>query len=299
MYRALSRQAFSKPIDITSLSASYLCVCHTQRHVLEPTYPGITGNYLNLGSFYDAESLRPKAAAAKENVRAYQTLYARAYACIAAANGVAGQLTEHIIDDTIRAIVQKRTRGIIAREIGNSKKNGGTGRVTKRFLSALTYQGYQTRYDTAESHAERIYHLDNTMGLAHDMLTGITAAAVEAGYDCITCPAPLNPERLEHLIIPALSLAFVSSTQLASYEKPSYRHIRLDAIADGENLRAQKQKIRFSKKIFNLLISEAVTILGDAKTLHDELEEMYNPHVDFDGVYALAEEHLQKLLAES
>ena len=35
--------------------------------------------------------------------------------------------------------------------------------------------------------------------------------------------------------------------------------------------------------------------LRQAKALHDELESVYNPHVDFDGVYKLAEDHIQKI----
>ena len=42
--------------------------------------------------------------------------------------------------------------------------------------------------------------------------------------------------------------------------------------------------------------SDAVVLLGKAKKLHDELESLYNPHVDFDKVYKLAQEHIEKYL---
>ena len=38
---------------------------------------------------------------------------------------------------------------------------------------------------------------------------------------------------------------------------------------------------------------------AEAKRLHDELEAVYNPHVDFDGVYALAKEHILRLQTEN
>jgi hypothetical protein len=35
--------------------------------------------------------------------------------------------------------------------------------------------------------------------------------------------------------------------------------------------------------------------LAEAKTLHDALEQLYHPHVDFAGVGALAEAHIRRL----
>lgn len=40
----------------------------------------------------------------------------------------------------------------------------------------------------------------------------------------------------------------------------------------------------------------AVLYLKEAKKLHDELEGIYNPHVDFDGVYNLCSKHIHKYL---
>ena len=36
--------------------------------------------------------------------------------------------------------------------------------------------------------------------------------------------------------------------------------------------------------------------LQGAKSLHDEIEAVYNPHVDFDGLYALCDQHIQAML---
>lgn len=40
----------------------------------------------------------------------------------------------------------------------------------------------------------------------------------------------------------------------------------------------------------------AVQHLKAAKQLHDQLENIYNPHVDFDAIYRLAEKHIEKYL---
>ena len=43
-------------------------------------------------------------------------------------------------------------------------------------------------------------------------------------------------------------------------------------------------------------LSDVFSLLAQAKALHDELEAVYNPHVDFARVYALAHAHALQLL---
>ena len=43
-------------------------------------------------------------------------------------------------------------------------------------------------------------------------------------------------------------------------------------------------------------LSDVFSLLAQAKALHDELETVYNPHVDFARVYALAHAHALQLL---
>ena len=46
-------------------------------------------------------------------------------------------------------------------------------------------------------------------------------------------------------------------------------------------------------------VQAAISLLAQAKGLHDELEAVYNPHVDFARVYALANSHVLRLLREN
>ncbi|MCL2563071.1 MAG: hypothetical protein FWE08_03445 [Oscillospiraceae bacterium] len=280
-------------IYIPALGTAY--VDGTAPHVIEPNYMAVLEQYLNLGELYDCDALRPFKSQVMDMTHTYKALYARAYDCIAAAHSVVREISSHVVDETVIAAVRKRTRGIIAREIGK-KRPGGTPKITRRFLSALTHKGHVAHWDTVDALAGRVYHLDNHFGLAHTMLTDLLEAATAAGHDCTVCPSPMNPERLEHLFILPLDLAFVSSDYQIQYEGPAYRHIRLDAMANSERMRHQKTRIRFSKKVFALLINEAVRMLGEAKDVYDETEQLMNPHIDFDGVYDLAEYHLQELL---
>lgn len=189
----------------------------------------------------------------------------------------------------------KRARGILSREIKGAGDQAG--RAVQRFLGGITWQGVLREYGTVEAQCSKVYELSDTYGLAHTMLTCLAAGAMAAGHDVVACPDPLFPDRMAHLLIPALSLAFVSTTPELPWPHRPYRRIRLDAMADGELLRRSRARLRFSRKVTGALLEEAVDALGQAKAMHDELEGLYNPHVDFDQVHRRGEEIIEAFLA--
>ena len=74
---------------------------------------------------------------------------------------------------------------------------------------------------------------------------------------------------------------------------------RLDAMADAELLRRNKARLKFSRKVSAALVEEAVDSLAQAKAMHDELEALYNPYVDFDRVGRMADRIAGEILKES
>lgn len=266
----------------------------TAPHVLEPKYPGVVESYLNLGECYDKEGLGDVRQEIMSCMAGYKGCYSRAYRCLGAAAEIADDLQELVTTPALEAKMAKRAKGIIAREI----KKGGGGGVYQRFLSGITCQGTVCFYDTAELICKRVYELSDSYGLAHLLLTPIAGAAAGAGYQVIACPSPMAPDQLEHIILPELSLAFLSSNPAAPYGRRPYRRIRLDAMVDRELARRIKPRIRFSKKIATALMEEAIESLSQAKTMHDELETLYNPHVDFQKVYAVADHLAEEILRD-
>ena len=153
------------------------------------------------------------------------------------------------------------------------------------------------RYLDGLSHEKRVYQLSDSCGLAHHLLSPILSAALAAGQDVVACPDPMAPDRLAHLILPGLSLAFVTDSPDQPWPHRAHRHLRLDAVADSEQSRINRPRLRFSRKVASALTEEAVAGLAQAKASHDKLESLNNPHVDFDGVYRLADDLAEELLA--
>ena len=243
--------------------------------VVEPKYPGLVERYVNLGDCYDRAGLQPLRQELMGCMKGYKACYQRAYRCLTAAAQIGEDLRSLLLTPALEAKMAKRARGILSREV--KKGDGEAGRAVQRFLGGVTWKGVLCQFETVDALCKRVYELADTYGLAHSMLTQLAAGALASGHDVIVCPSPLFPDRMEHLLIPSLSLAFVSASPSLPYPKRPYRRIRLDAMADAELLRRNKARLKFSRKVSAALVEEAVDSLAQAKAMHDELEGLYNP----------------------
>lgn len=268
----------------------------TAPHVIEPVCPGALESYVNLGECYDTAALSTIRSDLINSMTGYKDCYKRAYRCLKAAAEVSSDVRNTLVTKDLEGKVLKRVKGIISRELG--KPSEGSALVTKRFLSAITHQGIIHLHTTAEVLCKRIYVLEDSYGLAHLMLAPLLSAAADAGHEVIACPSPMDPERLEHLLLPGLSLAFLSAPHGLIWEHRPYRRIRMDAMVDPELLRRNRSRLRFSGKVSSALIDEAIGSLAQAKAMHDDLEKLYNPHVDFDRVRRTADEVADKIFSQ-
>ena len=266
----------------------------TAPHVVEPKYPGVVERYVNLGRCYDTAALSPLRGGIMGCMTGYKDCYQRAYRCLDAAAQIAADMRATLLTPALEEKMQKRATGILGREV-RRQKGRAPGRVTQRFLSAVTHKGEMTLFETAQAQCSRVYELSDSYGLSHTMLTHLLAGITAAGYDVVACPSPMAPERLEHLLVPQLGLAFLSSTAAPVPGHP-YRRIRLDAMAGAELLRRSRPRLRFSKKVAAALVDEAVSSLAQAKQMHDDLDALYNPHVDFSRVDTMAREIIEEII---
>ena len=287
--------------DPASLDAVWLpekCVGYvdgTAPHVIEPVCPGASGLYLDLGAYLDAGALAGRRAEIAELNRRYKALYAAAYAQLAAAAALLPKHLPGLPAPEASEALARRVRGIAAREVHGQKKQGT---VRRRFLSAWSCQGRVLLSDTLAAYCDRLYLLDNALGLGYAALSQLAALAEAQGCDAIACPDPLEPEALEALLLPELRLGFLAAEDFDSAALPPLpcRRLRLDALALRYLPPDERAALRQRRKESRALLAAATGTLAQAKTLHDELEAVYHPYVDFDGVGALAEAHIRALL---
>ena len=283
--------------DPDSLDAVYLPAKHlawvdgTAPHVLEPPCSGAAGRYLDFSGFLDTASLRQHLPEMIDITNRYKTLYGMAYAQLAAA---AALLPGNQPRPCVTPSVVKRMEGIARRELKNQKK---PPTVTHRFLSAWTCRGRVCFTETLTALCDKLYLLDNGLGLGHAALAQLADEAAARGYDAVVCHDPLEPEKLEALLLPEARLGFLASEPGESLPPLPCRRLRLDAPILRALTPEEKSALRQRRKECRALLAAAIDTLARAKSLHDELEAVYRPHVDFTAVDALAEEHIRLALA--
>ncbi|NLO46872.1 MAG: hypothetical protein GX111_00910 [Clostridiales bacterium] len=279
-------------IFIPSLKTAYLD--GTEPHILEPRYPGIREAYVNLGIFYDSKSLIPQLEKVAECMAEYEEYYEKACHALKAAEVYQIGMFDKLFDKTAYQTIARRSEGVIFREL---KKTGRpAGKPSVRFLNTLGPTGCTCLFSTAATLCERLYVIDNTFSLAPLFIAPICDSAIKKGYDVVICASPLNPAIIEHLLIPELSLGFISAAKGLPYNGDAFKHVRLDALANKEMLRKFRKHYRSEIALRDALLNKACGFMLEAKEVNDRMEAIYNPNVDFGGVYALAEAHIKALL---
>jgi len=260
----------------------------TAPHVVEPKYPGAVERYVNMGDCYDKQALVGLRREIMDCMAGYKGCYARAYRCLDAAAELSEDARTVLLTEELEQRMAKRAKGILSRELPHTKA-AAPGPVKQRFLGAVTHKGVLCLYDTALVQCDRIYELSDNYTLAHELLIHLLAGITAGGFHVVACPDPMAPERLAHLLVPELGLAFLSTSAHSAFRGKPYRRIRMDAMADEELLRRSRSRLRFARNVSAALTEEAVASLSQAKAMHDDLEAIYNPHVDFDLASRMAQ----------
>ncbi len=269
----------------------------TAPHVIEPNYAGLKEHYVNLGDCYDSQGLQSVSEQLISCMNQYKEACTHTAPCLAAAGELRETISNILFTPKLADRLQKRANGIVNREIKHrdwkqdqkqdGKKEKSTGKLKQRFLSANTCQGRLALFHTATNHCEKVYQLWDNYGIAHGLLLPLMNAAVQRGYDVIACPNPMNPKHLEHLIIPELSLCFLSSSPNLALSGEHYRKIRLETMVDSGLLKQNRSRLRTYRKMYHSLLEEVVNVLEENKKIHDELEAIYHPFVDFQKLSVL------------
>ena len=282
--------------DPDSLDGVYIPALHiawvdgTAPHVIEPVGFHADADYMNLGKFCRV----PFSEADKANVYAinkrYKALYTRAYGYIAAAASLRRASLPDLFGEDEKATVYKRIDGILDRTIGRAKAGGG--KSSRRFLSAVSCLGEYRLEMEIEKLCKLIYQFDNGYGGAGIALEHAAQGAMDRGADVILCPSPVDPSVLEAVLLPQSGVAFVDD----SWELEDARHIRLDAIIPSPTQQALRSELRESAKLSGRIMALAYEKLKEAKKLHDELEAVYKPHMDFPALTRFTDTEIKKLL---
>ena len=288
--RAIGRAAEDRGYDVEyvlcsgdpeSLDGVYIPARHeawvdgTAPHVIDPKFFAAGGDYVNIGQFCKLPMTTAEAEHIRELNRKYKARYAQAYELLSASECVHRAYSQNYIGEEKLLKAKRRADGILSRlKVGRA---GSKTSEKTRFYSAISCTGCMFLKDEIRKLCPVIYELDDRLGAADEVLQHIKSEALRRGGSIIYAPSPLAPERADAVLLPGAGAAFIRG----DHKIEGAKHIRLDAMADPDSIKNIRGIIREKERTETQLMNGAVNALRSAKELHDELESLYKPHMDF------------------
>lgn len=284
-------------LDIVLVPEINFSICDgTSPHTIDPTLPGVTEHIIDLSVAWDKKYLKSHFNEIAELTLANKQQHKKAAEYIKIASSVETQnliLCNNFIDKEKLDRYIKRLENRIITERTDYKE----GKEHKRFLSAITPDGIDVRYDSVVALSEKIITIEDEYSIVSPyIIKKLSDYAVRMGYDVYKCYCPLFPEfKAEHLIIPTLKTAIFTQNGYHYSIDDESKVTHASRFCDKDGLSTIKEKLMFGKSAKKELINEAVKKMSIAKDLHDRLEEYYIKATDFDVINEISERIINKI----
>ena len=280
----------------------------TSPHVIDPITPGAVDYIINFGEFWNDK----KIADCKEDIIQYNETcskwYKIAYNYLAAAKKIYDSMAA-IHDEGIEVSeIYKLAADIIGQEYQQYPISFKSGAVKKFFATGLTWEGNISYVKTLLQKARKVYLINVPEGYSNTSFMNVLQdGAVYRGFDVESYYCPMDPSyKLEHLIVPELGLAFVTTNkwhdlepwEIAGEEGEPCEITMVD-VSDYESVYFSENHAGLLSKLSKLyasLIQEAMDALARAKENHDLVEKMYIRNMDFDKIDTLVEHTVEEIL---
>ncbi len=242
----------------------------TAPHVVEPRYWGAVEQIVPLSICMDETVLHARSAEIRRVTQENRELHRRCRKYIHAA----GALLRENRRIGAAATDEEKVRRLARRIADQEFPEHGNGRITHRFLSAVTPEGLIVFYETLQALCPRIYSIEDDHGAASALLLSELARQAEKrGIEGIVCPCPLFPEDgPEHLLFPSIGVGLTTSNSFHKVDFPVYRRIHATRFANTEQLRAKRQVVSFNRRAAGELLLQAQALAAEAKAVHDRME---------------------------
>lgn len=265
----------------------------TAPHTIDPIIPGAFDHIINMGEWLNTDILishkKEIAAISKEKSR----LYEEAYSYMKSAS--------HLLDINHNLYTQHTNLyGLVslADELSDElfhEKLEKAGTKKSLFAAAFTSNGLIdyastliSKIPSEHAHSETYdvweVRSESTCSIS-EFLKNITVNGIKRGYDIECFCFPTEPHKIQHLLIPKLGIAIMSSPNIDSPVKK----IDLNDFLNTSELTKHKGTITNNEAIFSNLMSLASQTLTKTKQQHELLEHIYTSAMDYSKADLLVE----------
>lgn len=258
-----------------------LFVDGTSPHTIDPSFPGVIDEIINLDEFLDSNELKKHKSSIIQATKLKSNFYKSTYRYLKAAGIIYDEICSIYDSNVDIGKFDKVYEDAINKLFSNSylKKQS---KIRKLFTESFTAMGYisYTEYFFEDNDVWAVVGKDTDYSSI--LLERILYEAVKRGFDAECYYRPLSPEKLQHIYLPEKKLIIVTAENNMNIKYSEVFDIH--GIIEPESIKSRISEIENNLHLYDLLIKNALEKLSEAKKLHDLLEAFYINCMDFDGV---------------
>jgi hypothetical protein len=251
----------------------------TSPHTFEPLYPGAVENIVNLGTFWDGKKLYNSRTEIMESIKEKKRCFNRAYQFLRAYGEIEGEIYKlgqnALIKEKMKKSIERISKNFLTFKKGNFSES-------IRLIESFCCEGI-AHLDSFICQSEDVFIIEDTAHTAYEYLSEIYQEARKKNLAIRVSYSEIFQHKINGICFPDLKISFTIGKR--NYEKElknkKYHYINMKRFIDLEEIRQNKQKIRFGKKCSEMLLDGATEALGQSLKLHQNLEKMYIEAMDF------------------
>ena len=272
----------------------------TAPHIVDPRYPGVVDQIINFGDFWNAEKLLPNKRQIIKITDDISKNFKLAYEEFAEAKLIhdeweeiylaamdftkADQVTEQIIEEIFSGNIQAEEQSLIR----------------KRFFGAATPLGAVHFIDNITEDINKRYIVKGRPGSGKStMMKKIGKKAEKMGLSVEYFPCAFDPNSMDMVIIPSLSVAILDGTapHVINPTRENDQVVDMFELCIDKNVEIdQAKEIENVESRYKIKMTIGTNYIKEAKRLHDVLEEFYIKAMDFEAIDKKRDEIFNEIL---
>jgi KaiC/GvpD/RAD55 family RecA-like ATPase len=272
----------------------------TAPHIVDLRYPGAVDEIVYLGDYWDESAIRDHRQEIFTASKEKATNFSRAYRFLRTAGDVLNDWSEANSMALDRGKANRLASAAVKNVLGAVSEFDATvpGRVRELFASATTPDGFVNYVDSLVRPCANVYVVVGGPGTGKStLLRRLADEAIRRGLDVELFHCSLNADSLEHIVLPQLSTAVITSVEPHEWQvRPEDKVIDMNSCLDPDTVKTNAPIIDYDRDMMNAAMDRAVHFLQLARQSHARLESYYIPNVDFDAVARVRRATLERIV---
>lgn len=270
----------------------------TAPHVVDPKHPGAIDEIIHLGDYWDEMAMRANRESVLTITKEIGRLFRKAYGYLRGAKNYQDEYASYLSDigAVDRAALNAMALGLERQAVPGSAK-ATAPRERHLFATAITPDGPVSYVENLVSGSQQVIVLQGGPGTGTEFVVShLRSALASRGYYVEVYHCPLDPQHIEHLVVPELSLAIVTSREPHVYSGKATWVEDLNILVDNKRLALYRKDMERALNDSKYAFDIAIGFIMRAKSLHDDLETFYVPNMDFTAISARRDKTLRRII---